>query len=127
MDGNFVLFGCIHILVDVLNEPAGARLPPTLSPGYAPGPFLLTARASIAMTTLELPAKSVLCTLGNPITTTLQIDRAVFNNLAPKGDLNSGFQSTDGANPFLAFCFSRCNWLRWKLKHRCFLTLQQVS
>ena len=79
MDGNFVLLSCIHILVDVLNEPAGARLPPTLSPGYAPGPFLLTARASIAMTTLELPAKSVLCTPGNPIATTLQIDRAVFN------------------------------------------------
>ena len=58
------LLSCIHILVDVLNEPAGARLPPTLSPGYAPGPFLLTARASIAMTTLELPAKSVLCTPG---------------------------------------------------------------
>ena len=50
MEGNFVLLSCIHILVDVLNEPAGARLPPTLSPGYAPGPFLLTARASIAMT-----------------------------------------------------------------------------
>ena len=64
MDGNFVLLSCIHILVDVLNEPADARLPPTLSPGYAPGPFLLTARASIAMTTLELPAKSVLCTPG---------------------------------------------------------------
>ena len=82
MDGNFVLLSCIHLLVDVLNEPAGARLPPTLSPGYAPGPFLLTARASIAMTTLELPAKSVLCTPGNPITTTLQIDRAAINKSA---------------------------------------------
>jgi hypothetical protein len=82
VDGNFVLLSCIHLLVDVLNEPAGARLPPTLSPGYAPGPFLLTARASIAMTTLELPAKSVLCTPGNPITTTLQIDRAAINKSA---------------------------------------------
>src|SRR3984893_5383642 len=49
---------CIHLLVDVLNEPAGARLPPTLSPGYAPGPFLLTARASIAMTTVSIPRQS---------------------------------------------------------------------
>jgi hypothetical protein len=57
VDGNFVLLSCIHILVDVLNEPAGARLPPTLSPGYTPGPFLLTVRASIAMTTLELPGR----------------------------------------------------------------------
>jgi hypothetical protein len=81
VDGNFVLLSCIHLLVDVLNEPAGARLPPTLSPGDAPGPFLLTARV-IAMTTLELPAKSVLCTPGNPITTTLQIDRAAINKSA---------------------------------------------
>ena len=30
-------------------------------------------------------------------------------------------------NPFLGFDFRRCNRLRQKLKHRCFLTPQQVS
>src|SRR6202022_3781390 len=39
----------------------------------------------------------------------------------------SGFQSTDGANPFLALCLNGCDWLRRKLEHRCFLTHQQVS
>ena len=36
-------------------------------------------------------------------------------------------KSTDVRNPFLGFDFRRCNRLRRKLKHRCFLTLQQVS
>ena len=36
-------------------------------------------------------------------------------------------QSTDVRNPFLGFYFGRCNRLRRKLEHRCFLTLQQVS
>ena len=40
---------------------------------------------------------------------------------------NGGCQSTDVSNPFLGFCFGGCNGLRWKLQHRCFLTLQQVS
>ena len=36
-------------------------------------------------------------------------------------------KSTDVSNPFLGFYFRRCNRLRRKLEHRCFLTLQQVS
>ena len=35
--------------------------------------------------------------------------------------------STDVSNPFLGFYFSRGDRLRWKLEHRCFLTLQQIS
>jgi hypothetical protein len=35
--------------------------------------------------------------------------------------------STDVSNPFLGFYFSRGDGLRWKLEHRCFLTLPQIS
>jgi hypothetical protein len=35
--------------------------------------------------------------------------------------------STDVSNPFLGFYFSRGDELRWKLEHRCFLTLPQIS
>jgi hypothetical protein len=35
--------------------------------------------------------------------------------------------STDGANPFLAFCLNGGHSLRRKLEHGCFLTHQQVS
>src|ERR1700730_15424298 len=35
--------------------------------------------------------------------------------------------STEVWNPFLSFYFSRRNRLRRKLKHRCFLTLPQIS
>ena len=36
-------------------------------------------------------------------------------------------KSTDVRNPFLGFYFRRGNRLRRKLKHRCFLTLKQIS
>ena len=35
--------------------------------------------------------------------------------------------STDVRNPFLGFYFRRCNRLRRKLEHRCFLTFKQVG
>jgi len=35
--------------------------------------------------------------------------------------------STDVSNPLLGFYFSRGDGLRWKLEHRCFLTLPQIS
>jgi len=36
-------------------------------------------------------------------------------------------KSTDVSNPFLGFNFRRCNRLRRKLKHRRFLSFEQVS
>jgi hypothetical protein len=62
---------------------------------------------------------------GNPFHHYQDLNR--LRSAWPRPETIIVHNSTDGANPFLAFCLNRGHSLRRKLEHGCFLTHQQVS
>jgi hypothetical protein len=59
-----------------------------------------------------------------PALVSLFHEREENESAGPKRSLKRAWNSTDGANPFLASCLNGCNSLRRKLEHGCFLTHQ---
>jgi hypothetical protein len=62
---------------------------------------------------------------GNPFHHYQDLNR--LRSAWPRPETIIVHNSTDGANPFLAFCLNGGHSLRRKLEHGCFLTHQQVS